>query len=75
MKRKIAVALMAALALTLLLSGMGQAFVLEGDNLKVGVGVSGGLVVGVGGPGGVKESFSCSLAASASARSARDTLR
>ena len=44
MKRKIAVALMAALALTLLLSGMGQAFVLEGDNLKVGVGVSGGLV-------------------------------
>ena len=44
MKRRILVTLMGALALTLLLSGVGQAFVLDGNILTVGVGPSGGLV-------------------------------
>lgn len=44
MKRKFSITLMAALALTLLLSGVGQALVLEGDNLKVGINDPGGMV-------------------------------
>lgn len=44
MKRKFLIPLMAALALTLLLSGASQAFVLSGTNLDVGVSAGGGMV-------------------------------
>lgn len=44
MKRKFLVPLMGALALTLLLSGASQAFVLSGTNLDVGVSAGGGMV-------------------------------